>query len=153
MTPKPENELVSLEPGVQMHPGIISLSVKAVSEFKFWYDCQITKVLDGDTVDIDWDLGAGIHMKKERIRLYGINAPEKNTDKGKFARAALIDFIVQSEQDNLPFNILKTRKQSSRTTTDKKGKYGRYLGEFYRADGLCLNTWMVDMGHAEIYLP
>ena len=37
------------------------------------YRCKIVKVIDGDTVDVDIDLGFGVWMKKQRIRLYGID--------------------------------------------------------------------------------
>ena len=40
------------------------------------YRCKIVRVVDGDTVDVDIDLGFGIWMHKERVRLYGIDTPE-----------------------------------------------------------------------------
>ena len=43
------------------------------------YRCKIVKVIDGDTVDVDIDLGFGVWMKKQRIRLYGIDTPESST--------------------------------------------------------------------------
>ena len=39
------------------------------------YRCKILRVIDGDTVDVDIDLGFGVWMNKERIRLYGIDTP------------------------------------------------------------------------------
>ena len=52
---------------------------------KFWsvivyeYNCKIVRVVDGDTVDVDIDLGFGIWRHKERIRLHGIDTPESRT--------------------------------------------------------------------------
>ena len=43
------------------------------------YSCTIRKVVDGDTVDVDIDLGFGIWMKKQRIRLFGMDTPESRT--------------------------------------------------------------------------
>ena len=43
------------------------------------YRCKIIKIVDGDTVDVDIDLGFDIWMKNERIRLLGIDTPESRT--------------------------------------------------------------------------
>ena len=43
------------------------------------YNCNIVKVVDGDTVDVDIDLGFGMWLRNERIRLYGIDTPESRT--------------------------------------------------------------------------
>ena len=43
------------------------------------YRCKIVKVIDGDTVDVDIDLGFGVWLHKERVRLYGIDTPESRT--------------------------------------------------------------------------
>ena len=43
------------------------------------YRCTVVKIIDGDTVDVDIDLGFGVWMKKQRIRLYGIDTPESRT--------------------------------------------------------------------------
>ena len=45
----------------------------------FEYQCKIVKIIDGDTVDVDIDLGFGVWLKKQRIRLYGIDTPESRT--------------------------------------------------------------------------
>ena len=43
------------------------------------YNVKITRVVDGDTVDIDIDLGFGVWLHKERVRIYGIDTPESRT--------------------------------------------------------------------------
>ena len=43
------------------------------------YRCTVVKIVDGDTVDVDIDLGFGVWMKKQRIRMYGIDTPESRT--------------------------------------------------------------------------
>ena len=40
------------------------------------YNCKMVRVVDGDTVDVDIDLGFGIWMRNQRIRMYGIDTPE-----------------------------------------------------------------------------
>ena len=43
------------------------------------YRCKVVKIIDGDTVDVDIDLGFGVWLKKERIRMFGIDTPESRT--------------------------------------------------------------------------
>ena len=88
------------------------------------YKCLIRRVVDGDTVDVDIDLGFDIVLSNQRIRLYGIDTPESRTrDKvekvyGKLATKYVERYLVKGESA-----ILKTR-------LDKTGKFGRILGEF-----------------------
>jgi len=92
----------------------------------FEYRCKVIRVIDGDTVDVDIDLGFGVWLKKERVRLYGIDTPESRTrDKeekiyGKAAKAYLTKFLDDE------WIILKTKEY------DAKGKFGRILGELWR---------------------
>ena len=86
------------------------------------YRVKILKVVDGDTVDVDIDLGFGVWLNKQRIRLFGIDAPESRTrdlDEKRYGLMAK-EFLKERLADGA---ILKTR-------LDKKGKYGRILGEF-----------------------
>lgn len=86
------------------------------------YQCKVVRVVDGDTVDVDIDLGFGIVYANQRVRLYGIDTPESRTrDKtekrfGKLAKR----FLEEKIGDGC---VLRTRK-------DGKGKFGRILGEF-----------------------
>ena len=45
----------------------------------FEYRSNLIKIVDGDTIDVDLDLGFSVVLKKQRIRLYGINTPESRT--------------------------------------------------------------------------
>jgi micrococcal nuclease len=86
------------------------------------YRVKIIKVVDGDTVDVDIDLGFGVWLNKQRIRLYGIDAPESRTrdlDEKRYGLKAK-EWLKERLSDGA---VLKTR-------LDKKGKYGRILGEF-----------------------
>ena len=55
------------------------------------YRCKVVKIVDGDTVDVDIDLGFGVWLHKERIRMFGIDTPESRTrdlEEKKFGLAA-----------------------------------------------------------------
>ena len=52
------------------------------------YKCTILKVIDGDTVDVDIDLGFGVWMRKERIRILGIDTPESRINIKKYPKRA-----------------------------------------------------------------
>ncbi len=90
----------------------------------YTYSCKIVRVVDGDTVDIDIDLGFGVWMQKQRIRLYGIDTPESRTRDlvekkfGLEAKRMILEW--------LPIDSI----QKLITVKDKSGKYGRILGKF-----------------------
>jgi len=99
------------------------------------YKCNITRVVDGDTVDAEIDCGFDI-IFKSRIRLYGIDTPESRTRnldekaRGKLASQFIKDKIAKAE-------LVKVK-----TKLDKKGKFGRVLGSII-ADDEDLNESMV----------
>lgn len=112
------------------------------------YVATITNVVDGDTVDVDIDLGFGIWIRDERLRLFGINAPEKTgptADRGKASRDYLVHLLDQYGR------TVRLRTEKTRDSTDKKGKYGRYLATLLggpaKAD---LNKMLVAAGHAVV---
>ena len=110
----------------------------------FHYQAEITRVVDGDTVDAFIDLGFDMHSK-QRVRLFGINTPECRTrdkeekKKGLAAKA----FVCEALKQNKNKCVIKTR-------LDKKGKFGRVLGVVYVAD-YNLNSLLVEKGHAVRY--
>ena len=53
--------------------------MEEIGENMYEYRVKILRVVDGDTVDVDIDLGFGVWMHKERVRLYGIDTPESRT--------------------------------------------------------------------------
>ena len=112
------------------------------------YRCKIVKIIDGDTVDVDIDLGFGVWMHKERIRLYGIDTPESRTrdlDEKKYGLIAK-GWIEKF----MPVGSMQTLI----TQKDKSGKFGRILGKFRVNDGsydIILNDWMISNHHAVAY--
>lgn len=107
------------------------------------YRCKILKVVDGDTVDVDIDLGFGVWMRGERVRLYGIDTPESRTRDqvekkyGLMAKNFLKNTLAHEDV------VLKTHK-------DATGKFGRILGELL-IDGESVNQLMIENHHAVGY--
>ena len=114
---------------------------------KYYYEAKITHVYDGDSITADIDLGLGIWVHGQKIRLLNIDAPEVRGEErveGLEARDHLRSLIyprVASDETVL----LRTHK-------DRRGKYGRWLAEILvERDGVMvnLNDEMVNDGHAE----
>lgn len=102
----------------------------------FEYACQVTRVLDGDTVELKIDLGFRMWFAT-KVRLAGMQAPELKTgEPGAKAKAMLADWLLD---------------KPGVTVTTSKGKefekYGRVLGVFF-VNGQNINQRMVDDGYA-----
>jgi len=94
----------------------------------YQYRATLCDVVDGDTVDVDIDLGFGIWMKDERVRIMGIDTPESRTRdlvEKKFGLAAKKRITELLGEGTV---VLKT--QVARNGEDMKGKFGRILGDF-----------------------
>jgi micrococcal nuclease len=111
------------------------------------YKVNILKIVDGDTVDVDIDLGFGMWIKDERVRMMGIDTPESRTrDKvekkfGLASKERLKSLLGKTA-------ILKT--QVNKKGEDMKGKFGRILGDFV-VDGKMATDILVKEGHAVKY--
>jgi len=106
------------------------------------YNAQINRWVDGDTVDVDIDLGFGIILSNQRIRLWGIDAPESRTrdlDEKKLGLAA-----TEYCKTNIP------EGSQIQLKTHKTGKYGRILGEILY-NGKNFNQLLIEEGHATRY--
>jgi micrococcal nuclease len=102
-------------------------------------------VVDGDTTDVDIDLGFGVWLHKQRIRFYGIDTPESRTrdlEEKKYGLAA-----KEYVKSHIPVGSTQTLV----TVKDGKGKYGRILGQFKLEDGTILNENMISEHHAVAY--
>lgn len=108
------------------------------------YRCKVLRIVDGDTVDVDIDLGFGIWMHRERIRVMGIDTPESRTrDLTEKAFGLAAKEFVKSLMPIGSTQIIKTQK-------DKTGKFGRVLGDFIIEDKL-LTEHMIENYHAVPY--
>jgi len=114
------------------------------------YNSIIRYVVDGDTVDVDIDLGFGVWLRDQRIRLYGIDTPESRTRDltEKLFGFAAKDFV----KNYLPVGskqILKTF--IGKDGEDMRGKFGRILGDFFINDGKMLVKTMITEGYGVAY--
>ena len=112
------------------------------------YDVTVVKVVDGDTVDVDIDLGFGICLKDERVRIMGIDTPESRTSdrvEKLFGLAAKERLYSLLEKDA---KLITTEDKSGE---DMKGKFGRILGDFRAADGRLVTEIMIEEGHCVPY--
>ena len=112
------------------------------------YDVTVVKVVDGDTVDVDIDLGFGICLKDERVRIMGIDTPESRTSDrveklfGKASSKRLGELLEEGAK------LITTEDKSGE---DMKGKFGRILGDFRAADGRLVTDIMIEEGHCVPY--
>ena len=114
------------------------------------YKCKIVRVVDGDTVDVDIDLGFGMWMHKERIRLHGIDTPESRTRDLEEKKYGLL------AKEQIRFFLPEGSMQTLVTVRDKAGKFGRILGKFKIFDSkndceTTINDWMIQEHHAAPY--
>ena len=129
----------------------------------YQYQVEIQRVVDGDTYDIDIDLGLSVWVRNERVRLYGVDTPEiYGVKKGseEYLRGKASSDFAKSLIRKGTLAVVETIK-------DSKGKYGRYLAVLYIrvpeellaghdniraiADFYCLNDLLVAKGLAEPY--
>ena len=107
------------------------------------YKVYVTKIVDGDTVDVDIDLGFGMIYKKQRVRMMGIDTPESRTRDleekfyGKASKAHLTK-ILDGQEVQL--------------VSHDKGKFGRILGELFISNSnFSVNQQMIKEYHAVPY--
>jgi micrococcal nuclease len=104
---------------------------------------KITKVIDGDTIDVDIDLGFGITIS-HRVRLKDIDAPETRTKDLEEKERGLAAKVWLEEQ--------LSREGEWVIETYKEDKYGRILGTLYLVgDSVTINEWMINEGIAGPY--
>lgn len=109
---------------------------------------KILRVVDGDTVDIAM-AGEDQRVFKYRVRLYGIDTPEKRPPKANADRDKEIE-AARASKDNL-MGMLQKSGNYLTVQLYKPDKYGRLLGTFYDKNGVDVNQWMVEQGHAVKY--
>jgi endonuclease YncB( thermonuclease family) len=103
---------------------------------------HLVRIVDGDTIVCELDLGWNIHLTGT-IRLLGINAPEMRTPEGVAAR----DFLATQVAPGDPVVVVSTRLLGNTE------KYGRCLASVRLASGADISTTMLSTGHAISYNP
>ena len=113
----------------------------------YQYKCKIIKVLDGDTVDIDLDLGFKIILANQRVRMAGVDTPESRTTiaeekvRGQLSKKKLAEKLPVGS-----WQIIETQKPDS-----NDDKFGRILGVFILEDGTRVNEWLIQNNYAVPY--
>jgi micrococcal nuclease len=112
-----------------------------------YYVKKVTKVVDGDTIDVDIDLGFDISFSS-RVRLAGIDTPEsRTTDKMEKALGLEVKAYLKNAIDGAKTVVIKTEKM------DSSEKYGRILGwVFLDGSEVSINQKMIDEGYAWGYM-
>ena len=104
-------------------------------------------MLDGDTVDIDLDLGFNIVLANQRVRMAGIDTPESRTTnteekvRGQLSKKKLAEKLPVGS-----YVIIETQKPDS-----NDDKFGRILGIFILEDGTRVNDWLIKNNYAVPY--
>ena len=112
------------------------------------YRCKVNRVVDGDTVDVDIELGFNIVLTDERVRIMGIDTPESRTSDeveklfGKASKHRLQELLG---------DVAILRTQVEKDGDDAKGKFGRILGDFVAPDGRMVTEVLIEEGHCVPY--
>jgi micrococcal nuclease len=111
------------------------------------YKAVVTKVYDGDTITVNIQLGFGVFLNDQKLRLAYINTPEvrgESIEEGLVARDRVRELILDKEI------TIKTYK-------DSKGKYGRWIAEIFYKEftdpdyNVSLNQQLLNEGLATKY--
>ena len=113
----------------------------------FDYRCKVTRVVDGDTIDVNLDLGFNI-WHKARVRMLGIDTPESRTRNLDEKALGLASKKRLKE-------LLKGQKVKIATSKEGKGKFGRILADVITIDKegneTNCNNQLIEEGHARPY--
>ena len=118
------------------------------------YKATVTRIVDGDTIDVDVDLGFDTWLKKQRVRMHGIDTPESRTR--DLVEKAYGKLSTKYLEDRIPVGSIVKLKSHG------KGKFGRILGSIYgwldvfypaedQWDGISINNHMIRDGYAVKY--
>lgn len=114
----------------------------------FNYLCDNVRCIDADTLEVDIDLGFGVWKRKEKLRLYGINAYEKKTVRGQEAMKFVTNLFTHADILEI---VLDSRKDK-----DMFDKFGRYLAivtiNYKNGSSVMVNKLLLDKGFAVLYL-
>jgi len=111
----------------------------------FCYNATVVRIVDGDTIRLDIDLGFDIVLRNQSVRLYKVDTPECRTrDLKEKAAGLLAKEVVQ--------NLIATGERVFiRTKLDTKGKFGRLLGTIITTDNININEHLIDNNYAVEY--
>ena len=110
---------------------------------KYLYDAVVTKGYDGDTVTMDIDLGMGVMLFGQKMRLFGLDTPELRGDereRGLLVRDYLRSLILWEQVQLYTFK--------NTLGNELKGKYGRWLARIV-INNQDINAHLINEGMAE----
>ena len=108
------------------------------------YKATIIRVIDGDSILVDIDLGFDMTLKRQSIRLYGVDTPETRTKNPIEKKCGLVakEYVKSILKENQVYHM--------KTYYDKKGKFGRILADFY-VNTVYLSELLITKGYAVKY--
>lgn len=112
------------------------------------YRVKVNRVVDGDTVDVDIELGFGVVLSDERVRIMGIDTPESRT---RDLTEKAFGLAAKKRLQELLGDVAVLRTQIAKDGEDMKGKFGRVLGDFVAEDGRMITEIMIEEGHCVPY--
>jgi len=129
-----------------------SLNVSNDKTPNYLYRAEVRRILDGDTISVNVSLGFGVWLRDQKLRLYGINAPETycvKKDSAEYARGKLATAFVESTIPDGSNIVIESIE-------DKADKYGRWLAIIWYVDGktntwVSLNTTLLEKGLVSVY--
>lgn len=101
------------------------------------YKATVKRIIDGDSLVLDIDLGFYMFMNETKIRLYGLDTPEMNSEDSLLRLQAIM--ATRYLFDNLQVG----EKVVIKTVLDKREKYGRLLATIIKKDGLNINEGLI----------
>jgi micrococcal nuclease len=114
----------------------------------FEYHAKVNKVIDGDTINVDLDLGFNVVLSNQSVRLLGVDTPESRTaDKvektfGVLSKEKVKNFIDKCQNQIILQTVL----------SDSEEKFGRLLGKVINPkDNTSLNEWLIWHNYAVAY--
>lgn len=110
---------------------------------------KVIRIIDGDTVDIAFLHPDSQQVYRHRVRLYGIDTPEKRPLKSNPNRDA--EIAASKRATEALRQRLNENDNRVLALFYKKDKYGRELATFYHKDGSSINDWMISEGYAYAY--
>lgn len=110
------------------------------------YEATVLNVVDGDTVDLDIDLGFHTHLHNVRCRLIGIDTPETRGKKKCEAGLAAKNLVTQELLNQ------KVRIRSYKATDVDSDSFGRWLVRIYLTDDTDYNQSLIDRGYAVAFM-
>jgi micrococcal nuclease len=128
-----------------LQPNMSAAAEEIPTEPAYLYRAVVVRVIDGDTIDVDIDLGFYVWIKKQRIRLLGIDAPEAKGETRPEGLAATKHLKSLIEGESI---ILRTVKGDD--GGDRDDSFGRWLGTVYHGD-IDVNAEMIRSGYAKPY--